>query len=430
MFSLPAHVDVAIVGAGTSGAAAARYFAEQGASVLCLERRALDEAGARWVNGVTRGALAEARIVLPRSAYYGEPHPFHLVTATGRVTIADHDVIDVDMRALVALLQAQAQAAGAVMVGGVGVLGRDGDNLVTDGGRVRARWIVDASGLTGARLLDQPRVGTAHLCAAAQAVFEVRDRAAAEDWFRGNGIAPGDVYARLGVAGGYSVLNVRLHDGGDTVGILTGSIPSLGFPSGKAVLDELVRSQPWIGRRIFGGSGAIPLRRPYDRLATDHVALLGDAACQVFPAHGSGIGAGILAAKLLADTLAGGKPGRGSMRDYEVAWHRRWGGLFAAYDAFRRWNQTLAPELLDVLMEVGVIDATIARAGLDQTMPALSLGALVPKARALGRRRSLLPGLAKVAARIGLVHALSAIYPRDERAQLPWSRGMARVLAV
>src|SRR5688572_30263340 len=98
MSSLPAHVDVAIVGAGTSGAAAARYFAEQGASVLCVERRGLDEAGARWVNGVTRTALAEARIDLPRSAYFGAPHPFHLVTATGKVTIADHDVIDVDMR--------------------------------------------------------------------------------------------------------------------------------------------------------------------------------------------------------------------------------------------------------------------------------------------------------------------------------------------
>ena len=363
---------------------------------------------------------------MPASATYGEPHTFHLVTASGRVTIKDHDVIDVDMRALVALLQQQAAAAGATLVGDTTVRGRDGDTLVTDRGRVRARWLVDASGLTGARLLDQPTVGVRHLCAAAQAVHEVTDRAAAQAWFADQGIAPGEVCARLGVAGGFSVLNVRLHHGGDTVGILTGSIPSLGFPSGKAILDDLVRGQPWIGARVFGGSGAIPLRRPYDRLATDHVALLGDAACQVFPAHGSGIGAGILAAKLLSDTLARG----GTMRDYEVAWHRRWGGLFAAYDAFRRWNQELDPALLDVLMEVGVIDATFARAGLDQTMPKLSLGALAPKARALGRRRALLPGLAKVAARVGLVHALSAIYPRDARAQAPWSRGMARVLAV
>ncbi len=424
--SLPTSVDVAIVGAGTSGAAAARYFAEGGASVVCVERRPLAEAGARWVNGITRTALAEAAIDLPRSATFGQPHPFHLVTNTGRVTVRDHDVIDVDMRALVALLQDQAQTAGAVLAGETTVGGRDGDTLVTDRGRVRARWIVDASGLAGARLLDQPILDTSHLCAAAQAVHEVRDRDAARAWFEAAGVPAGEVCARLGVAGGFSVLNVRLHDGADTVGILTGSIPALGFPSGKAILDQLVREQSWIGARVFGGQGAIPLRRPYDRLARDNVALLGDAACQVFPAHGSGIGAGILAAKLLADTLGGG----GALRDYEVAWHRRWGGLFAAYDAFRRWNQTMDPQLLDELMAVGVIDATFARAGLDQAMPKLSLAALSPKARALGRRLGLVPGLARVAAQVGAVHLLSAIYPRSERRLGAWSLGMARVLAV
>jgi len=417
---------VAIVGAGTSGAAAARYFAERGARVVCGERRPLDQAGARWVNGVTRAALAEAQIDLPRSARFGDPHPFHLITASGRVSVREHDVIDIDMRALVALLQDQAQAAGATLVGATTVRGRDGDTLVTDRGRVRARWLVDASGLAGARLLDQPTIAVDHLCAAAQAVYEVADRDAARAWFLGHGVPPGEVYGRLGLAGGFSILNVRLHGDADTVGILTGSIPSLGFPSGKAMLDELVRTQPWIGRRVFGGSGAIPLRRPYDRLATGNVALLGDAACQVFPAHGSGIGAGMLAAKLLSDTLAAG----GTLRDYEVAWHRRWGGLFAAYDAFRRWNQTLDPALLDALMAAGVIDAITARAGLDQTMPRLSFAALAPKARALGRQRALLPGLAKVAARVGAAHLLSAIYPRDARALGPWSRGMARVLAV
>lgn len=424
--SLPTEVDVAIVGAGTSGAAAARYFAERGARVVCVERRALDEAGARWVNGVTRAALAEAGITLPAGAAFGKPHPFHLVTASGRVSVREHDVIDIDMRALVALLQGQAQDAGAALVGETTVRGRDGDTLITDRGRVRARWLVDASGLAGARLLDQPRVGAEHLCAAAQAVFEVSDRAAARAWFHAAGVAPGEIYGRLGVAGGFSILNVRLHGDADTVGILTGSIPALGFPSGKAMLDEMVRTHPWIGRRVFGGSGAIPLRRPYDRLAGDNVALLGDAACQVFPAHGSGIGAGILAAKLLAETLTGG----GALRDYEVAWHRRWGGLFAAYDAFRRWNQTLAPELLDLLMTSGVIDPVVARAGLDQVMPALSLSSLAPKARALGRQRALLPGLAKVAARVGAAQLLSAIYPRSERGLDAWSRGMARVLAV
>ena len=87
-----------------------------------------------------------------------------------------------------------------------------------------------------------------------------------------------------------------------------------------------------IGPRVFGGSGAIPLRRTHDRLAGDRVALLGDAACQVFPAHGSGVAAGLLAARLLADTLAAGGP----IGDYAVAWQRRHGGVSAFFDDFRR----------------------------------------------------------------------------------------------
>src|SRR5687768_11416435 len=94
---LPRTVDVAIVGAGTSGAAAARYLAERGARVLCLERRRLDEAGARWVNGITRAALAEAEIDLPASARLGGPHPMHMLTSSGRVIVREHDVIDVEM---------------------------------------------------------------------------------------------------------------------------------------------------------------------------------------------------------------------------------------------------------------------------------------------------------------------------------------------
>jgi flavin-dependent dehydrogenase len=425
--SLPRSVDVAIVGAGTSGAAAARYFAERGARVLCLERRALDDAGARWVNGITRAALAEAKIDLPAPAILGGPHPMHMLTDTGRVTIREHDVIDVDMRALVALLQAEARAAGAVLVGDTSVLARERDVLVTDGGEVRARWIVDASGLSGARLLDQEIVAPRHLCAAAQGVFEVRDLDGAAAFFARHGIAPGEVYSRLGIAGGFSTLSVCLNASGATVGVLAGSIPALGYPAGKTLLERFVRGESWIGARVFGGQGAIPLRRPYDRLASENVALIGDAACQVFPAHGSGIGAGMLAAQLLADTLATGR----TLRDYEVAWHRRWGGLFAAYDAFRRWNQTMDGELLDELMAGGLLDATTARAGLDQTMPSLSLATIPPKARALRRRPRLLAGLVRLAAQVGVVQLLAALYPRSVDGWFTaWRAGMARILEV
>ena len=53
----PVQVDVAIVGAGTAGAAAAALCAQRGLSVVCLDSKPLDGAGARWLNGVPLSAF-------------------------------------------------------------------------------------------------------------------------------------------------------------------------------------------------------------------------------------------------------------------------------------------------------------------------------------------------------------------------------------
>jgi flavin-dependent dehydrogenase len=415
------RADVVVVGAGSSGAAAAAMFAERGMRVICLERKALDRAGARWVNGVPRAAFVDAGVALPGpDESDGQPAPFHLVATSGRALVPAHDVIDVDMRKLVARLQARAAAAGAELRAGVSVSARDGDRVVTSAGSITARWMVDASGLAGARLLDQPAVAREDLCAAAQQVHEVTDRAAAVEYFAGHGVAPGEVLGLIGVAGGYSVLNVRLHHGGATMGVLTGSIPSLGFASGKAMLDEFVASQPWIGARVFGGSGAIPLRRAHDRLADDRVALIGDAGCQVFPAHGSGVGSGLLAARLLADTLAGG----GSLRDYEVAWQRRHGGVFAFFDVFRRWNQAVDADTLGRVMGLGLVDAETLRAGIDQVLPRPTVAAVAAKARVLLGQPRLAAAIASTAARSIAVRALYKRYPRRPERVAAWARGV------
>ena len=413
------RADVIVVGAGSSGAAASAFLAERGMRVICIERRPLDEAGARWVNGVPRAAFVAAGVDLPGpDESDGTPAPFHLVATGGRALVPIHDVLEIDMRKLVARLQERAAIAGVEFLDETTVHGLDGDRLSTTAGPLHARWFVDASGLAGARLLGQPAVARDHLCAAAQEVREVLDRDAALAFFANHGVAPGEVLGLVGVAGGYSVLNVRLHHGGRTMGILTGSIPSMGFPSGKAMLDDLVAREPWIGPRVFGGSGAIPLRRAHDRLANDRVALLGDAACQVFPAHGSGVGAGLIAARLLADTLARG----GSLRDYEVAWHRTHGGMFAFFDVFRRWNQTVDADTLGRAMRLGLLDADGLRAGIDQVLPRPSLRALSDKVRALVREPRLARTIGLTVARSAAVRAIYATYPRKASSVPAWAK--------
>ena len=421
------HVDVAIVGAGTAGAGAAWQCARRGMSVVCLDSRPLDEAGARWINGVPRWQFDAAEIPQPQGAeLFGDDPPFHLVAGWGpdRVVLDGRGVVEVDMRELVARLQMLAREAGAELRGGVRVNGIDRNTLQTSSGPVRADVIVDASGIPGARLAPRPAVAREHVCAAAQAVHEVRDHRAALEFFAKHEVSEGTVLCFAGVAGGYSIINVRLHDGG--LSILTGTIPAEGHPSGRALLDRFVAEHPWIGPARFGGSRAIPIRRPFDRLVHGSVALLGDAASQVFSAHGSGIGIGLIAGHTLAEALSAGH----GIAGYERRFLREHGGLLAAYDIFRRFSQHLPVTTLAELMRVGWVDANATLAGTAQRWPTLDPSTFGTKLSALTHAPQQAIELARIGARMAEVAALYRVYPGSDAgapAKL-WSRAVARIV--
>lgn len=342
------------------------HCARAGLRTVCLDRGDLSEAGARWVNDISTKLLAEHGLPPARAdQLYASSAPFHLLAGFGptRVTVHRNDVVAMDMRALVRSLHDEARRAGALLVGDASVCELHGGTecvVRTSRGSWRARFVLDATGLAGPRLLPTDAVRPTDLCAAAQAVFDVTDHAAAASFFEAHGGTPGETLAFLGVSGGYSVINVRLRV--DCVAVLTGSIPALGHRSGARMLDEFAGSQPWIGARRFGGSRGVPLvltRRPF---ASRTRALLGDAAGQVFPAHGSGIGAGMAAGRLCADAIVKG----GDLRLYERTWRERYETLFRTYDLLRRVSQTLCVAELDALMRCGLFTEELLRAGLEQ----------------------------------------------------------------
>ncbi|MBA2664183.1 MAG: FAD-binding protein [Bradymonadaceae bacterium] len=418
------RADVVVVGAGSAGSAAALLCARRGLSVLCLDRRPIEQAGARWVNGVPGWMFDWAGIGrpgVPELLSAGEP--FHMFAGWGpeRLVVREHDVLEVDMRQLVSRLQGEGEAAGVRFLGEVQVYRFDGKWLHTSLGAIGARFVVDASGLVGAGLLGRPGIEREHLCVAAQEVRAIREPGAARDYFASHKVPIGDTACFTGVEGGFSVLNLKVHAG--TVSILTGSIPALGHRSGRRMLDDFVREQPWVGERIFGGSLAIPLRRPFERIADGKVALLGDAACQVFSAHGSGVGAGLVAARLLADALATGKGTHG----YALSWQRRWGGLLAAYDLFRRFSQTVSVDELAAMFDHGFVDMATALEGLEQRMPGVDPALIAGKLRAGMRNVAIAARLAPVVARMMLVRLLYRQFPARPELVPKWSRQVRRL---
>ena len=406
---LPDQVDLVVAGAGTAGAATAAHAAERGLSVLCIERSPLDKAGARWVNGVARDAFDHAGISQPSGdELRGLDTRFHMFAKRGpqRVVMEDHGVLEVDMRLLVKRLQARCQEAGVTLAGDVSVHDVEGHVVSTSAGAVRAEFIVDASGLGGLNLLGVPKPPKSDLCAAAQAVHKVADPDAAQRFLDRHDARPGETICFTGIAGGYSILNVAVH--GEEVGILTGSIPADGHPSGKRILDEFVASTDWIGVRCFGGNRAIPLGGLPRELTHGNVAAVGDAARQVFSAHGSGIGPGMAAGRMLADCLAE----TGHVRDYSVRWMRRFGGLFAGYDILRRVSQSLSGDQIEILIAEGVLDAPSVAAGLGQRLPSPSAERALAMPRQLARCGPVGARMAAAGARVGAVAALYAAYPK------------------
>jgi len=79
-----------------------------------------------------------------------------------------------------------------------------------------------------------------------------------------------------------------------------------GFPNPKNQLYREVLSQPMFkgSTLVKGGAWYVPTRRPLDCLTGNGIVVVGDAACQVNPIHGGGIGPSMMGGKLAGETIA------------------------------------------------------------------------------------------------------------------------------
>jgi len=449
------ELDCVVVGAGTAGSAAAYHLARAGFRVALLEGRALTEAGACWVNGVPPWIFDRAGIAKPRHPERrGNGFPIILQgkNGEGRVKLAESPVWNVDTRLLVARLQDLARKSGAMLFERVRIqhLDLESDRPVSlnveaptpEGTQTkicfRARLFVDATGLSGAvrHLVPEisrhtPPVPRSHLCLAAQEVSAVKDQAGARAFLEKNSLRPGESLSFTGLSGGFSALMVTLSKNLEEVELLAGAIAEGPHLKGPELLKKTKMENPWIGETLFGGAGQIPLRRPYDRLAAPGIALVGDAACQVFPAHGSGTGIGMVAARILADSVKG-RPDPGSLEAtwaYQSAFQREYGGLLASYDVFRRLSQSLSEDEVETLIASGLLTENGCRAGLIEEMPRLSPSDLLATLRGVVVAPRLAFRLLPALARMPLVASRYRRYPLEpdlDRLK-SWSRSVARL---
>ena len=222
-------------------------------------------------------------------------------------------------------------------------------------------------------------------------------------------------------------------EGENKVNVGLGVAMTEGFPNPKAQLYRYVLSQPFFegSKVIHGGGGLVPTRRPLDKMVSDGLMLIGDAAFQVNPLHGGGIGpsmtAGRLSGKVAVEALENGVFDAKALWKYGVEYIRDYGAKQAGLDVFRIFLQKLGDEELNYGMRNKLIteeDLLITSMGDELRLNLTEK--VVRLFRGLGRA-GLITKLRKVAELMNKIKAHYLLYPSELTELASWK---ARTLEI
>lgn len=403
-----ANFDALVVGGGSGGSHAARRLAEAGLKVGLIEHRRAEEVGYHWADSIERYAFERAGVAPPSGDEFAGPiERLNLHTSDLRrvATLSPYDYILTERHPFGQRLLRDAAAAGATLMDRTQVIGPLLEagrvvGLATSKGHLRAPLVIDASGVARAVVKHlSPTWGLEaehpHLVAC------YRETRLAE------GPKPGTLDVVVG-AHGYSWI---VRDRHGSVDIGTGALTN-SHRSARDIFEETVqRRRDLQGPVQSRGAGHVPLGRPPRSLVHDGVMVLGDAAFQVLPTSGTGVGSSLIGAQLAAETavaaLQSGRADRAALWGYNVAFFRERGAQLVALDALRRELQALSEPEIAFLIGKGVFPPQSLRMGAHgRWMPPDNLGMV----KAFGAAWPRMDLLLRLGMRLQLANSLARLY--------------------
>jgi len=424
--------DLVVAGGGPAGCVLAAKVASGGARVLLLEAADTFGAGRDWIVDVGRDTFERAGVPspLPEELFF-EPDLTMLLTSDRSVSVEllPAPMVPVRNAPYVKRLASWAAGCGAELRMGTEVAGPviEGGAVAgvtvrsaTKAEEIRSTVTADCTGLAGVLRRSTPPawgicepVGRSDIVLARRETRRV-DREGAERAVADGFMLDRTRIDRVGSQGVYSVETCYLDLDRGFIDILIGSKPGSG-PTPEERFERLLQERPYIGEKVFGDGGPIPIRRPLDTFAADGLVVIGDSACQVIPAHGSGTASAIIAADLAAPVVLRAvetsRARRSDLWGYCHAFQSTRGTLLAYYDVIRRHTDHLDVADLDAMISSGLISASEVYSGLVPELPHLG------PADALGRMGAALNcgGLLVSLARSGLLAGRTlrhyAMYP-------------------
>ena len=389
------YYQVVIAGAGPGGALLARELAGAGVSVAVYESKTETGLGHNWSDAVEKSALAAAGFEIPAAndnQYEGrlvktdeyddnlfEPHriaplEIRFPDLSGKTRKGvDFSYITTDRKVLGRRLAEYARQAGAKMFFQHRVDGLLGDTegplekvrvqglRVTDKSSgvtsdVSADLVVDATGylsllrtgLAGVPALNRHFAGgdLAYACRTVRRLDT--SRAQTDDL--------ADHY-RYGAFKGY--FWTHLHHA-DTIDIGGGVREEPGRIDPMGVIREMIADRPSVSdEELRGGGGVVLVGKSPWTLVAGGFAAVGDAAGQVIPTTGCGVGGALtgamFAAEVIKTALDNGGCTLGALWPYNRNWFFNRGCHFAALSALKEILQDLSHEEISFLMRKDIM---------------------------------------------------------------------------
>jgi geranylgeranyl reductase family protein len=144
------------------------------------------------------------------------------------------------------------------------------------------------------------------------------------------------------------------------------------FPNPRRKFYNFVLSQSIFSDSIIlnGGGGQVPTRQPLSCMTEDNVLVVGDAAYQVNPIHGGGLGSsmlgGTLAGNTIIEALEKSDTSQEGLWGYNINYMDLYGKKQAGLDVFRIFLQSLDNEDLNYGMKYSLItEADLLKTSLD-----------------------------------------------------------------
>lgn len=183
---------------------------------------------------------------------------------------------------------------------------------------------------------------------------------------------------------------------------------------------------------IEASGGAVPVRRPLKSLVADGVAFVGDAACQVNPIHGGGIGAGMRAGIILGEVakhaIAGNKLDAKGLWNYNTRFLISFGKRLASLEIFRRLLQSVSDNDMNYGFERRILEAGDLMAANRGDGISLSIFEKAKRAKRGAGRLGLLMKLQKAAGLMKKIGKLYEAYPSDPDKLEMWNESVLDII--